>query len=261
MPTLNGADGSLQLFLSGFAARDIAESLASFDETTSADSIRAAMQAQRLDVAGIRKSGAVAGWVVPDDLVEHQESVHFRPFDAASVLADTASLNEVVQGLDAASHLFVRSFGQVSGLICRRDLQKPAMRMWLFGLVTITELRVTRMIDEYCPQDSWRQYLSEGRLQKASELQAERNRRGQQRTLLDCLQFADKGQIVARDDRLRERTRFSSKRKVEEFVNALQDLRNNLAHSQDLTGDWEVIRDLAGNLHRIVLGPEETVQP
>src|SRR5690349_18064288 len=107
------------------------------------------------------------------------------------------------------------------------------MRMWLFGLVTISELRVTRMIDELCPQESWRQYLSEGRLAKARELQEQRERRGQRPSLLDCLQFADKGQIVARDERLRERTRFSSKSAVERFVKSLQVLRDNLAHSQD----------------------------
>lgn len=91
------------------------------------------------------------------------------------------------------------------------------------------------MIDECCPQESWRQYLSEGRIQKAVELQQERGRRGQSASLLDCLQFADKGQIVARDQRLRELTRFTSKTQVERFVAALQDLRNNLAHAQDIS--------------------------
>lgn len=129
------------------------------------------------------------------------------------------------------------------------------MRMWLFGLVTISEIRVTRMIDEFCPNDSWQTHLSEGRLQKARELQQERTVRGQNRTLLECLQFTDKGQIVAREDKLREYTRFNSKREVEKFVKSLQDLRNNLAHSQDISGDFEVIHLLATNLHRIILGP------
>jgi hypothetical protein len=130
------------------------------------------------------------------------------------------------------------------------------MRMWLFGLVTTSELRVTHLIDKRFPEGSWRELLSAGRMENARELQQERRRRNQDPSLLDCLQFADKGDIVARDERLRRLTRFSSRRAVETFVKALQHLRNNLAHSQDLSGDWEVILELAINLHRIVLGPE-----
>lgn len=246
---------SLRLFLSGFTARDIAEPLVSFDETTPAAAILAAMESSQQEVAGVRRGGLVTGWLMRDDLKTDQ-TLPYRPFNPASVIAETASLNEVVQSLNVAPHLFVRSLGQIGGQLARRDLEKPAMRMWLFGLVTISELRVTAAIGELCPGDSWRQYLSEGRLQKAVDLQQQRSLRGQQHSLLDCLQFADKGQVVARDEKLRERTRFPSKRDVERFVSSLQSLRDNLAHAQDISGDWEVIRDLATNLHRIVLGPE-----
>ena len=171
------------------------------------------------------------------------------------MIADTASLNEVIQKLSATCRLFVRSFNEVNGIIQIQDLQKAPMRMWLFGLVTITELRVTRMIDEVCSQDSWQRYLSEGRLKLATALKEERCRRHQQPSLLDCLQLADKGQIVARDETLRRQTRFASRRAVEEFVGALQDLRNNLG---GFTGHFWRLGDhsrLAANVHRIVLGP------
>ena len=251
---MKDTDLSLQLFLRGFTARDIAGPLASFDETASASAIRAAMDKQNLEFVGICRDGNIAGWMTREDV--SQDGAEWRRIEGADFISETTSLNEVVQALDSTQCLFVRSSaGPIGGMICRRDLQKPAMRMWLFGLVTITELRVTSMIDEFCPEDSWRQYLSEGRLLKAHDLQDERRHRGQQRSLLDCLQFADKGRIVARDERLRERTRFASKREVENFVVSLQDLRNNLAHSQDISDDWEIIRDLATNLHRIVLGP------
>lgn len=252
-------DRSLDLFLAAFTARDLAEPLASFDETTDPALLRAVMERQQLEFAGIRSNGNVTGWLAKDDLTQPDPAT--RPLESAAVLADTSSLNEVVQALNRAPCVLVRSLGQIGGLICRRDLQKPAMRMWLFGLVTISELRVTRMIDEICPQDSWRRYLSEGRVEKARELQQERERHGQVRSLLDCLHFADKGRIVARDERLREQTRFSSKRAVEEFVQAFQDLRNNLAHSHDLSGNWEVICDLATNLHHIVLGKTPATKP
>jgi len=250
---VNESDNSLQLFLRGITARDIAEPLVSFDDTTPVSFIRAAMDASQLAVVGIRRAGLVAGWLNRDDLANGQVMTA-RQFEPLSVIPETAPLHEAVQALAGFPHLFICSLGQIGGHISRRDVQKPAMRMWLFGLVTISELRVTQAIDELCPQESWRQYLSEGRLQKAADFQKQRGLRGQHHSLLDCLQFADKGQIVARDERLRERTRFSSKRDVELFVSSLQTLRDNLAHAQDISGDWEVIHDLAMNMHRIVQG-------
>jgi hypothetical protein len=247
---VNENQQSLQLFLNGFTARDIAQPLSSFDLTTPASDVLAAIDASPTEVVGVRKAGIVAGWLTRQDLA--RSDVTLRPFDPASILDETAPLHEVLIALDRSPQLFVRTLGQVGGYISRRDIQKPAMRMWLFGLVTVSELRVTQAIDEVCPYDSWRQYLSEGRLQKALEMQEKRKLRGENRNLLDCLQFADKGWIVASDDRLRERTRFSSKRQVERFVSSLQALRDNLAHAQDISGDWEVIRDLAVNLQRIV---------
>jgi hypothetical protein len=252
---MNDSEGSLNVFLNGFTARDIAEPLRSFDETAAPAAIHAAMESQQLEVVGIRRYGVMAGWLARGDVSSDSQPASVRPFDEASVIADSASLNDVVQKLSTASCLFLRTFGEVSGVIRMSDLQKAPMRMWLFGLVTITELRVTRMIDEVCPLGTWQRHLSGGRLHIAATLQEERRRRHQEPSLLECLQLSDKGKIVARDANLRQLTRFSSRRAVEQFVKGLQDLRNNLAHAHDISGDWDAIRDLAANVHRIVLGP------
>ena len=91
------------------------------------------------------------------------------------------------------------------------------------------------------------------RIRKAEELQAERARRHQELSLLDCLQLSDKAQIVARDERLRGMTQFESKRQVEVVTKLLENLRNNLAHSQDIvTNDWETVVMLAEKLDSIL---------
>ncbi len=272
---MNGTHDTLHLFLSGFSARDLAEPLLSFDDTASPVAIHTAVQDQDIEIIGVRRAGGIAGWLHRDDVANGAAPLTVRPFDPVTVIADTASLNEVVRGLmvtpEPATNaarpktdqvqpatrpcLFVRTFGHVSGLIRLSDLEKPAMRMWLFGLVTIMEQRITRLIDTHCPEGAWQQYMSEGRLHKAAELQAQRRRRGQSPGLLDCLQFGDKAQIVARDDALRQLTQFTSRRAVDDFASELQDLRNNLAHSQDISDNWSIICDLTINLHRVVLGP------
>src|SRR5262249_9537565 len=93
-----------------------------------------------------------------------------------------------------------------------------------------------------CLLYTWTKYVSEGRLQKARDLLAERQRRNLPGRLFDCLQLADKGQIVARDEQVRRHTIFASRGQAEEVVKMLERLRNNLAHMQDIvTTDWEAI--------------------
>lgn len=248
---------ALDWFLTGYSARDLAEPLLSLDEGCTVETARQVLSLNRAEVLGIRSGGVMRGWVDADRLKEQFGVVLSQPFDPATVVADATPLNEVVCLLHAQPRLFVRAFGHVAGVLARSTLEKPPLRMWLFGLITISEQRVTQVIEETFPGDAWQTQLSAGRLVKARELQTLRQSRGQQPALLDCLQFADKGQIVARNESLRNRTRFNSRSEVERFVQALQDLRNNLAHAQDISGDLDVIHELAANVHQIICGRRE----
>lgn len=246
---------ALRLFLEAFTAADVAEPLLSFDDTTPGESIRTAMTERRQDVVGIRFQGQVARWMHRDDLPVSPPA--YRTFEPSMVIDSSAPLHVVIQRLDEQEPLFVRSLGQVGGVIDRHDTQNAAMRMWLFGLVTVMDLRVTEIIRDTFPGAEWQRYLSPGRLQKAKELQEERTRRNDARDLLDCLQLSDKGKIIACDEELRGLTRFHSRRGVEQFVSGLESLRNHLAHSQDFAANWETILDLARNVRRVVIGADE----
>ena len=244
-------DAVKRVFNESFSARDVAEPLASFDAGVSCDEVRVFMEAGGLDVVGVRWEGQVAGYVERRLLAQGACGQHLRPFDEATVLGDTAPLLTVLQELDRTPFLFITAFGKVGGIVKRDDLQKAPVRMWLFGAVTLIELRFAELIETYCPGDGWKEFLSEARLQKAQALLGERLRRNQSLRLLDCLQFSDKGQIIARNEDIRKFTVFASRRQAEEAVNRLEQLRNNLAHAQDiLSGDWEIIVQLCEFLAR-----------
>ncbi|MCU0501901.1 MAG: hypothetical protein MUC51_09070 [Anaerolineae bacterium] len=205
------------------------------------------------EVAGVRHEGLISGYVLQTELGDRLCRDYERPFEAAVVLLPTAPLTEVIQALREAPRVFVRILGQVGGMITRADLQDPPVRMWLFGLVTAIELRFHDLIEAHLPEAAWAQYLSPERTEKARLLLAERSRREQHPTLLDCLQFADKGQIIARDETLRKRAGFPSRRRADYAVKLLEGLRNNLAHSQDIVAsDWDTIAVIAANLERVI---------
>jgi hypothetical protein len=118
--------------------------------------------------------------------------------------------------------------------------------MWLFGLITIIEMRVVQIIQETLPDEGWQTCLSAERLKKAQAMQAERQRRNQHSTLLDCLQLSDKGRIIVEHPRLLELFGFDSKGAAKRIIKSIESLRNNLAHAQDIvTHDWAQIARLS----------------
>ena len=119
----------------------------------------------------------MVGYVEREDLCGATCGEHIRAIDAP--ISDAASLADVVLGLAESPRLFVRVLGAVGGIITMSDLQKPPVRMWLFGMISLMEMRMTRLIELKCQGDSWKQYLSESRLQKAEALLEERKRRNQ----------------------------------------------------------------------------------
>ena len=245
-----------RVFQQAFVVHDIAETLVSFDDSASADAVRSFMESKRFEVVGIRESGHVLGYVERDELGVGLCGDYVRPFTDAQLVPDSLPLHDLILCLREGRRLFVTVFGRVGGIVSRSDLQKPPVRMWLFGMVTLIEMRFSRLIERFGSDDAWQAFLSEGRLRKAEELLQERIRRSQDLTLLDCIQLSDKAQIVARNVKLREMTRFESRNQLEKAAKMLEKLRNNLAHSQDIvTNDWEAIVALAENLDPVLDGP------
>jgi hypothetical protein len=250
-----------RVFAEGFAARDVAEPLVSFDASTAAAEVAEFMDRRSFDVVGIRKEGAVVGYVQRADLDQSACGMNLRPIERAMTVSETASLADVVLGLADGPRLFLQVLGTIGGIVTMSDLQKPPVRMWLFGMVTLMEMRATRLIELKYPGDSWKQYLSESRLQKAQELLEERKRRNQNLELIDCLQISDKGQIIARSEEIRRMTKMESRRQTEQTIRMLESLRNNLAHSQDIVScDWETIVRLCREMERVIHGTEEVQQ-
>lgn len=245
-----------RVFQQGFVVHDIAEPLVSFDDSTSAEQVRKFMDEKNFGIVGIRKEGRVEGFVEREDLGTGVCADHIRPFEESNVIFESTALADLVVRLKNQRRLFVSILGQVGGIVSRTDLQKPPVRMWLFGMVTLIEMRFNRLIQRYCPDDTWKKFLSEGRVRKAEDLLAERARRNQDLSLLDCLQLTDKAQIIARNEELRNLTRFESKRQLDEAAKMLGKLRDNLAHSQDIiSGDWEIIVALSESLDTLLEGP------
>ena len=174
-PTDPTEESLRRVFLEGFAARDLAEPLASFDATTDVQSVRKFMVNRPLRVVGIRMDGLIKGYVEQDEIDDRPLSEQIIPFAESIVITTSTAFQEIVARLDQDRFLTVTALGQPVGVIVRNDLEKAPMRMWLFGMVTLVEMRITRIIREAYADDAWTEVVSESRLNKAIQLQNERS--------------------------------------------------------------------------------------
>ena len=232
-----------RVFLEGFSVMDIAEPLVSFDCEADSAKVREFMAAHDFDLVGVRRDGVVAGYVKWVDLDVGICGKHLQAFAPGDdLVSGDASLIEVVRSLAINSQCFVTILDEVGGIVTLSDLEKPPMRMFLFGIITLGEMLMTDLIRHRYPDDSWHSLISPQRHAKAVELQEERRRRGQNADLLDCLQYSDKGWILSRDSEVREALGQNSRREARLALKELETLRNNLAHTQEIipTG-WQRI--------------------
>lgn len=213
---------------------DIAEPLVSFDEEHPSADVLAAMNSYDFDVVGVRRKGKVAGYLRRDSLGSGFCGDVMKDFSSSELVMDTTPLLKVIEPLARGATLFVSILYSVGAVITPWDLQKPAVRMVAFGVVTMVEMKIVLMIRAACPQESWKRLLSEKRVQKAEFLLNERLRRNEQTDLLECLQFSDKSDLIAKSADLRQVLGFTSKSKAEMGFNNLEMLRDHLAHGQYL---------------------------
>jgi len=241
-------------YLQLFTARDIAESLLSFDSDTQIKKVDKAFNYHRQSVASIRINGRVQGFVKQENLKGEICGESMRHFTQDQVLRGTSSLSDVIHVLTRHEYCFVNIFGDVSGVVSREDINKPQVRMWLFGLITMIETALTQLIEKVYPEEIWKSVMSKGRLEKTENIWLERKRRNLHCKLIECLQFSDKAGILISDKKTLTQMGFETGKQAKKVIKELESLRNHLAHSQDIVShDWAPIARLVNRLSENII--------
>ena len=163
-------------------------------------------------------------------------------------------MSDVIHVLTLQEYGFISVLGEIAGVFRRDDVNKPIVRMWLFGIITFLEMEVMKIIGQYFPENTWQTVITEERLQLARALQQERRRRGQHSSLLECLQLSDKGKILISNDETLQLIGLESRRAAKKTLREMESLRNNLAHAQDIVSyDWAQIVRLTHRLEETLV--------
>lgn len=219
------------------------------------------MVMQDFDVVGVESEGAVSGYIERNSLKDKQGRCrdYQQVFHPKELIAISTPLMKLLPILQQTSRLFVLDCNRVSGIVTYGDLQKAPVRMLLFGLLTLLEMNLLRLVRLYYSQDSWQLVLKPERLEIARKLWQESQARNEATDLLDYIQFCDKRELVLQQPELLQQLGLKSKRSGERFLKSAEHLRNRLAHAQDLVSgsSWTELISLAEAMEQLLVRCED----
>lgn len=243
------------LFGRDIKAKHILEYLQSCSTKEDAATVLRRMKELDFDVMGVKEEGRIIGYVEQSSLKAGPCGNYTLRFVASELLEESSPLIEVFSGLHDAKRRFVRKRKRVIGIVTRGDLQKAPVRMWLFGLITLLEMHLLRVIRNHFPADSWAAHLTNGRIVNASKILASRKERNEAIDLADCLQFCDKRELVLEIPMVKESMRKYGGESADTVLESVEMLRDKLCHAQDMVegSTWPEVIDLAKNIEHILV--------
>lgn len=198
-----------------------------------AEDVKKKMVELDFDFIGVEKEGIVIGYIKKDELREGYISQFVHNFDLSDLISESTSLIDLLKIMKNTNPIFVLEMNRVKKIITKSDLQKQPIRMLVFGLISLLEMFLLDLINQEYQDESWKDHLTDERLQKAIDLYNIRKERNEGIGLIDCLQLSDKGRIIKHSPELRKLLNFNSKTKLNKFFDGIEELRNNTAHSQE----------------------------
>jgi hypothetical protein len=157
------------------------------------------------------------------------------------LISEAAALSKVAFLLKSQPFLLVLREDGTLGILTKFDFQKIPARLYIFGLISLTEIHLTKLIYAYYGGDNgWRDLIKAHRLALA-EQRKENSKFG---GILENLQICDKKEIVSKTPNLIKKLGFS-KSLFTSRMESFEKIRNNIAHSHDkISSDFSEIINL-----------------
>jgi hypothetical protein len=188
---------------------------------------------RHFDVAGVKQGERepVCGLVRRDQLRSMYVRDHIEPLSDRLIVDESIGIEPLLTRLRDQKFVFVAVNNLVGGILTLADLNKPLVRTYFFGLLSLLEIHLSFWVAQTYSSETWKAELTPERVETAIGIRDERRRRGQNLHLIDCLQFSDKAKLVLERDSVRISLGLGSKTKVKRYLSNAENLRNTLAHS------------------------------
>jgi len=227
---------SLQkIFIDSVTVRDICEPLHCCDVNISTSELIITLNDLDFDSVGVvNDNHDIFGYILRNDLSEGNVNSFIRHFDTESIVSDSTSIPDVFKLISEREFYYV-NYGQgVKYIVSKADLNKPPVRIYIFGMMSLFELHLNYWVDAMYSSESWANILNPKRVENARLLfeNARKNNENESISLISYLQLCDKRTVLCASETFLELFDFN-KNKFKYFLKKTETLRNNLAHSQN----------------------------
>lgn len=222
-----------EIFIENITTKYIYEPLACCRITDNPIEVQRVLKQRDFDTLGvINKTGTKIGYIEGNKLGDDNIEKYLQKFELEIIISDSTPLAELFEILLDKEFVYILSKGAIEGIVTRADINKPIVRIYLFGLISLYELHLNFWITKNYDQETWKQKLSPARLETAENIFEIRKGNNIQLSLLECIQFCDKREILKKTRDFI--TEFDYIRKdFEKLLKNVEIIRNELAHSQN----------------------------
>lgn len=253
-----------KLFVESLTVREIYEPLLCCQLNSSARVAKEALTAREFDVAGVKESeeGDVIGFIITNDLNAGELKDYLIQINPNLLISDSTPISELFYILLDKEFTFVLSGNQIAGIITKADINKPSVRIYLFGLTSLFEMHLNLWVNTSYPENTWIEKVSRKRMEKAKRNFEQRKGNNQDLSLLDCLQLCDKRNLLEDSDRFLKSFGFA-KESYHLFVEDIEILRNELAHSQESiisNLEWARMVEIIGGVEKFLSASDEIIE-
>ncbi|PJN87564.1 hypothetical protein [Bacillus sp. mrc49] len=222
------------LYEENITVKSIAQELEACHKNDEALDIRNALERKNFDIMAVQDQGDIIGYIERHELGEGRISRYLRHFSPRELVSDSTPLIQLLHIFKKKTRVFVLENNSIKKLITHADLQKPPIRMLIFGYITLLEMRLSDIILHRFGDGGWHSMISEDRLEKATELYRRRIDKNEDINIIECLQISDKFDIIHKDQEMRRFFQIPSKSKGRKDANAIRKLRDKISHANEL---------------------------
>lgn len=220
-----------QVFLDNICTKQIFEELQKCLESEHAKGAKDYMSFRDFDILGVVDSeGKIIGYIKKEELGDGLVGEYLRPITNGFLISNNTSFSTLLPVLTNNSFAFVLNENEINGIITKADINKPLVRLYLFGIISLFEMHINFWIGKYLKHEI-KEVLSSERYDLALKVYNLRQKNNDQLTMLECIQLGDKRDILSSFPEFLKQFG-CSKKEFERLLRTTETIRNEIAHSQ-----------------------------
>lgn len=226
--------GELQnIFIDNITTKFIYEPLACCKINDNAFEVKRTLDVKDFDTLGVLdKNQNKIGYIIHKELIDGEISNYVRQFEPQILISDSTPISDLLDILYEKEYVYVLEKNSIEGIVTRADINKPIVRIYLFGIISLFELHLNYWINKNNTENEWLEKLTENRIIAAQEIYKQRKGNNSQLTILECIQICDKKSILLKTESFLESFEYS-KTRFKDLLENSESIRNELAHSQN----------------------------